>query len=73
MSVMLLASSARLRSSAIAASRARRSSSNRFTSPIARALIEYYERQLKAELAAREEERRRQEEERKAAENSPFG
>jgi hypothetical protein len=36
--------------------------------PIARALIEHYERQLKAELAAREEERRRQEEERKVAE-----
>ena len=36
--------------------------------PIARAMIEHYERQLKAELAAREEERKRQEEERKAAE-----
>ena len=36
--------------------------------PIARALIEHHEQQLKAELATREEERRRQEEERKAAE-----
>jgi hypothetical protein len=36
--------------------------------PIARALIEHYEGQRRAELAAREEERRRQEEERKAAE-----
>lgn len=36
--------------------------------PIANALIENYERQLKAQAAAREEEKRRQEEERKAAE-----
>lgn len=36
--------------------------------PIARALIDHYERQLKLELAAREEERRRQEEEIRAAE-----
>jgi uncharacterized caspase-like protein len=36
--------------------------------PIARALIEHYERQLKAEVAAREEARRRQEEDRRAAE-----
>jgi Caspase domain len=36
--------------------------------PIARALIEHYERQLKLELAAREGERKRQEEEMKAAE-----
>jgi uncharacterized caspase-like protein len=36
--------------------------------PIARALIEHYERQLKAEVAAREEARKRQEEERRAAE-----
>jgi chemotaxis protein histidine kinase CheA len=36
--------------------------------PVARALIEHYERQRKAELAAREEERQRREEERKAAE-----
>ena len=36
--------------------------------PIARALIEHFDKQMKAELAAREEERRRQEEERKATE-----
>jgi hypothetical protein len=36
--------------------------------PIARALIEHYERQLKAEVAAREQERKRLEEEKKAAE-----
>jgi len=36
--------------------------------PIARALIEHYERQLKLELAAREGERKRQEEEMKAEE-----
>lgn len=36
--------------------------------PIARALIEHYERQLKAEVAAREQARKRQEEERRAAE-----
>ena len=36
--------------------------------PVARALIEHYEQQRKAELAAREEERQRREEERKAAE-----
>jgi uncharacterized caspase-like protein len=36
--------------------------------PIARALIEHYERQLKAEIAAREQERKRLEEEKKAAE-----
>jgi caspase domain-containing protein len=35
---------------------------------IAQALIEHFQRQLKAELAAREEARRREEEERKAAE-----
>lgn len=36
--------------------------------PIARALVEHYERQIKAELAAREEARKREEEDRKAAE-----
>jgi hypothetical protein len=36
--------------------------------PIARALVDHYDRQLKLELAAREGERRRQEEEMKAAE-----
>jgi Caspase domain len=36
--------------------------------PIARALIEHYERQLKAQLAAREEEQKREEEARKAVE-----
>jgi hypothetical protein len=36
--------------------------------PIARALIEYYERQLQAEVAAREQTKRRVEEERRAAE-----
>src|SRR5262245_46953565 len=36
--------------------------------PIARALIEHFEQQRKAEAAAREEERRRQEEDRKAGE-----
>jgi caspase domain-containing protein len=36
--------------------------------PIARALIEHYQQQLKAELAAREQTRKREEEERKAAE-----
>ena len=36
--------------------------------PIAQALMEHYQRQLKAELAAREEARRREEEERKSAE-----
>jgi uncharacterized caspase-like protein len=36
--------------------------------PIARALIEHYERQLKAEVAAREQESKRLEEEKKAAE-----
>jgi uncharacterized caspase-like protein len=36
--------------------------------PIARALIEHYERQLKAEVAAREQEKKRLEEEKKTAE-----
>lgn len=35
---------------------------------VARALIEHYDKQIKAELAVREEQRRREEEERKAAE-----